>query len=42
MPNRAAIDAGIATGFLKVINLPQKMPVAWVYFTGWVTRDGTV
>ena len=27
---------------LKVINLPHKMPVAWVYLTAWVTRDGTV
>ena len=40
--NRAAIDAGIAVGGLKVINLPHKMPVAWVYLTGWVTRDGTI
>jgi murein L,D-transpeptidase YcbB/YkuD len=40
--NRAAIDAGIATGERKVINLPHKMPVAWVYLTGWMTRDGTV
>ena len=40
--DRAAIDAGIAAGQTKVINLPRKMPVAWVYLTGWVTRDGTV
>jgi len=40
--NRAAIDAGIATGERKVINLPRKMPVAWVYLTGWMTRDGTI
>ncbi len=40
--NRAAIDAGIAAGVLKVINLPRRMPVAWVYLTGWMTRDGTV
>jgi L,D-transpeptidase YcbB len=40
--NRAAIDAGIATGVLKVISLPHRMPVAWVYLTGWVTRDGTI
>jgi L,D-transpeptidase YcbB len=40
--DRAAIDAGIATGVSKVINLPRKIPVAWVYLTGWVTRDGTV
>ncbi len=40
--NRAAIDAGIATGERKVINLPRKMPVAWVYLTGWMTRDGII
>jgi L,D-transpeptidase YcbB len=40
--NRAAIDAGIDGGVTKVINLPRKIPVAWVYLTGWVTRDGTV
>ena len=25
-----------------MINLPHKIPVAWVYLTGWVRRDGTV
>jgi murein L,D-transpeptidase YcbB/YkuD len=40
--NRAAIDAGIATGEKRVINLPRRMPVAWVYLTGWMTRDGTI
>ena len=40
--NRAAIDAGIAAGVLKVINLPRRMPVAWVYLTGWMTRDGAI
>jgi len=40
--NRAAIDAGIAAGILKVINLPRRMPVAWVYLTGWMTHDGTI
>ena len=40
--DRAAIDAGIAAGQSKVVNLPHKMPVAWVYLTGWVRRDGTV
>jgi L,D-transpeptidase YcbB len=40
--DRAAIDAGIAAGQTKVINLPHKIPVAWVYLTGWVRRDGTV
>jgi murein L,D-transpeptidase YcbB/YkuD len=40
--NRAAIDAGIAAGHLKVVNLPHRIPVAWVYVTGWVSRDGVV
>jgi L,D-transpeptidase YcbB len=40
--NRAAIDAGIDSGERKIINLPHKIPVAWVYLTGWVSRDGTV
>jgi len=40
--DRPAIDAGIAAGQLRIINLPHKIPVAWVYLTGWVTRDGTV
>ncbi len=40
--DRAAIDAQIATGQTKIVNLPHKIPVAWVYLTGWVTRDGTV
>jgi L,D-transpeptidase YcbB len=40
--DRAAIDAGIAAGQTKIINLPHKIPVAWVYLTGWVRHDGTV
>ena len=40
--DRATIDAGIATGVLKIVNLPKRMPVAWIYVTGWMTRDGTV
>jgi murein L,D-transpeptidase YcbB/YkuD len=40
--DRAAIDAGIDSGQTKIINLPHKIPVAWVYLTGWVRRDGTV
>jgi L,D-transpeptidase YcbB len=39
---RENIDAAIAGGETKIVNLPHKMPVAWVYLTGWVTRDGTV
>ena len=40
--NRASIDVGITTGERKAINLPRKMPVAWVYLTAWMTRDGTI
>jgi murein L,D-transpeptidase YcbB/YkuD len=40
--DRAAIDAGIAAGQTHIISLPHKIPVAWVYLTGWVRRDGTV
>jgi len=40
--NRAAIDAAIATGQHQEIALPKKVPVAWVYFTAWMTRDQTV
>jgi murein L,D-transpeptidase YcbB/YkuD len=39
---RAAIDAGIAAGERKIINLPRKMPVAWVYLTGWMRHDGII
>jgi len=39
---RSEIDAGIAAGQTKIINLPHKIPVAWVYLTGWVRHDGTV
>jgi murein L,D-transpeptidase YcbB/YkuD len=38
----AAIDAGIAKGGRQSIRLPKKIPVAWIYLTGWMTRDGTV
>ena len=40
--NRAAIDAAIATGQRQDIRLPKKVPVAWIYLTGWMTRDQTV
>ena len=40
--DRAVIDAGIAAGQTRIINLPHKIPVAWVYLTGWVRRDGIV
>jgi murein L,D-transpeptidase YcbB/YkuD len=40
--NRAAIDAAIATGAREDIALPKKVPVAWVYFTAWMTRDQSI
>jgi murein L,D-transpeptidase YcbB/YkuD len=40
--NRAAIDAGIATGQHQEIALPKKVPVAWIYLTAWMTRDQTI
>jgi murein L,D-transpeptidase YcbB/YkuD len=40
--NRAAIDAAIATGVHQEIALPKKVPVAWIYLTGWMTRDQTI
>jgi len=40
--NRAAIDAAIATGTHEEVNLPKKVPVAWIYLTAWMTRDQTV
>src|SRR6266849_7318020 len=40
--SRASIDAAIATGQREDIHLPRKVPVAWVYLTGWMTKDQTV
>src|SRR5215472_7508072 len=40
--SRAQIDAGIVTGQRTEIRLSRKIPVAWVYLTGWMTRDGAV
>src|SRR6266576_42851 len=40
--NRAAIDAAIATGQRQDIHLPNKVPVAWIYLTAWMTKDQTV
>jgi murein L,D-transpeptidase YcbB/YkuD len=39
---RAQIDTGIATGQRTDVRLARKIPVAWVYLTGWMTRNGTV
>jgi murein L,D-transpeptidase YcbB/YkuD len=40
--NRRQIDAAIAKGERQDVRLAHKVPVAWVYLTGWVTRDGGV
>jgi murein L,D-transpeptidase YcbB/YkuD len=40
--NRSDIDATIATGQHLSVNLTKKVPVAWVYLTAWMMRDGTV
>jgi murein L,D-transpeptidase YcbB/YkuD len=40
--NRQEIDLVIASGARESIHLPKKIPVAWVYLTGWMTRDQTV
>jgi murein L,D-transpeptidase YcbB/YkuD len=40
--SRKEVDAAIATGERKTINLKHKVPVAWIYFTGWVTKDDVV
>jgi murein L,D-transpeptidase YcbB/YkuD len=40
--DRQRIDAAIASGKTSTVRLARKIPVAWVYFTGWVTRDDAV
>jgi len=40
--SRASIDAAIATGKRQDILLPNKVPVAWIYLTAWMTKDQTV
>jgi murein L,D-transpeptidase YcbB/YkuD len=40
--DRRRIDAAIAAGRSSTVRLAHKVPVAWVYFTGWVTRDDVV
>jgi L,D-transpeptidase YcbB len=40
--SRAQIDAAIAKGERTDVRLVHKVPVAWIYLTGWVTRDGLI
>ena len=39
---RAEIDAAIATGQRHNIKLQKQVPVAWIYLTGWMSRDQIV
>ena len=39
---RVEIDAAIATGQRQDIKLQNKVPVAWIYLTGWMSRDQIV
>ena len=39
---RREIDAAIAKGERTDIRLAHKVPVAWVYLTGWATRDNAI
>lgn len=36
------MHAAIATGERQTVKLSNKVPVAWIYLTGWMTRDGVV
>lgn len=40
--DRAKIDAAIATGERQTVSLSRKVPVAWIYLTGWMTNDNVV
>lgn len=40
--DRAKIDVAIASGERQSVALAKKVPVAWIYLTGWMTRDGIV
>jgi L,D-transpeptidase YcbB len=40
--NRAQIDQVIASGQREDIRLPKKIPVAWIYLTGWMTRNQVI
>jgi L,D-transpeptidase YcbB len=40
--NRAEIDKVIASGQREDVRLPKKVPVAWIYLTGWMTRNQTI
>jgi murein L,D-transpeptidase YcbB/YkuD len=39
---RREIDAAIAKGQKLDVRVAHKIPVAWIYMTGWVTRDSGI
>jgi murein L,D-transpeptidase YcbB/YkuD len=39
---RAEIDRVIAGGVREDVHLTKKIPVAWIYLTGWMTQDQTI
>ena len=39
---RREVEAGIAKGERTDVRLAHKVPVAWIYLTGWATRDSVV
>ena len=39
---RRELDAAIASSARQDLRLTRKVPVAWIYMTGWVTRDDVV
>jgi L,D-transpeptidase YcbB len=40
--SRPQIDAAITKGERTDVRLTHKVPVAWVYLTGWATRDNVI
>src|SRR3954454_2037230 len=39
---RAEIDHVIASGAREDVHLTKRIPVAWIYLTGWMTQDQTI
>jgi L,D-transpeptidase YcbB len=40
--DRVALDAAIAAGARREVKLRRRIPIAWIYLTGWMKRDGTI
>lgn len=40
--NRARFEAGVKSDQRIDVRLAHTIPVAWIYLTGWASRDGTV